>query len=166
MCGVPAGQAGFHDRQLQLGMFQADLLQQTLGSIAVAIVLRLTVLLHDRFRGERNDKPPVGMGHRHDQHLMVINDVAALVFALQTDRAMDFPGRTRPGAGCGTRDRPDVATAIRECITTTAPSPHATPCMRHATAGVCVSCMRVTAVVCGTTACAGAALVLVCVRIL
>ena len=77
-------QTVFGDDELEVGMVLTQLGHKALGGIAFAIILVRPIMLHNRFRHERNDGPLVRMDNRGAQHLMRIGDRPIAVDSVQT----------------------------------------------------------------------------------
>ena len=76
-----------HD-ELQVRMLAAHIHQHPLRRIALAVVLRRTITLHDGLGRQGEDLALLGMHHHRAQHLVVIRDVTVLVVLLAAVLAM------------------------------------------------------------------------------
>jgi hypothetical protein len=80
-----------HD-QLQVGMLAAQVFQQPLGGVALAVVLLGPIRLEDRLGGEGEHLLVVRMHQHGTQHLVVVGDGAVAVVLFAALLAMDGVG--------------------------------------------------------------------------
>ena len=97
--GRVARQSVLHHDQLQMRMFLADLPQQSLGRVPLAVVLVAAVLFLDRLGSQGNHFPMAGVHQHGRQHLVLIRDFAGLLVHLfQAGVAVDGGGGKISGA--------------------------------------------------------------------
>jgi hypothetical protein len=82
-------QGVFGDNELEMRVILAQLGDEAFGGIALAIVFRRAVLLHNRFGHQRNHFTKIGMDDRGGQHLVRIGDLAVAVRLCQARLTVD-----------------------------------------------------------------------------
>jgi hypothetical protein len=65
-------QAIFGDDELEVGMILAQLGNKALGRVPFTIIFVCAIVLHNRFRHQRNDGSLIRMDNRGTQHLVII----------------------------------------------------------------------------------------------
>ena len=77
-------QTVFGDDALEVRVVLAQLGNKTLGAMTFTIILGRAIVLHDRFRHERNHGTHVRMDNRRASHLMRIGHAPVAVDLVQT----------------------------------------------------------------------------------
>ena len=85
-------QTVFGDDKLEMWMILAQLGNEAFGGVALTIVFRRPILLHNRFGHQRNHGTHVRMDQRRAQHLMIIGERSVTVDLAQTRRTVNRRG--------------------------------------------------------------------------